>query len=103
MAELGLLHCWSTFPAVPRENARKTDKALVKLISKITKINYPDGILSSFEEIGRLPGPPPFRLDPGAVLWSSRLEVSRGRHIDKLNILINSWFDKLVSMIKSRA
>ena len=67
MAELGLLHCWSTFPAVPRENARKTDKALVKLISKITKINYPDGILSSFEEIGRLPGPPPFRLDPGAV------------------------------------
>ena len=69
MAELGLLHCWSTFPAVPRENARKTDKALVKLISKITKINYPDGILSSFEEIGRLPGPPPFRLDPGAVLW----------------------------------
>ena len=68
MAELGLLHCWSTFPAVPRENARKTDKALVKLISKITKINYPDGILSSFEEIGRLPGPPPFRLDPGAVI-----------------------------------
>ena len=67
MAELGLLHCWSTFPAVPRENARKTDKALVKLISKITKINYPDGILSSFEEIGRLPGPPPFRLDPRAV------------------------------------
>ena len=69
MAELGLLHCWSTFPAVPRENARKTDKALVKQISKIRKINYPDGILSSFEEIGRLPGPPPFRLDPGAVNW----------------------------------
>ena len=68
MAELGLLHCWSTFPAVPRENARKTDKALVKQISKIRKINYPDGILSSFEEIGRLPGPPPFRLDPGAVV-----------------------------------
>ena len=77
MAELGLLHCWSTFPAVPRENARKTDKALVKLISKITKINYPDGILSSFEEIGRLPGPPPFRLDPGAVRRQLSSNIAR--------------------------
>ena len=61
LPQLELFQCSSTFPAFTGGNAPKSEKALGKVISKISKISHPICILNSFKEFGRLPGPLPLR------------------------------------------